>query len=185
MKNNIVKIPKNINIFYNNTKNLLILKGPLDQKSVKLSIKIIILKSKIKVTSIPLIKISNNKIKTLKSIQKTTITKIKQLLIETKSITYKKLNIVGIGLRVLNVNNFNNKLLSFRLGYSHNIYYKIQKKINIFCLKSTKLFIFSNSFQEVSQTAAQIRMNKLPNPYKIKGILYSDESVTIKKGKKI
>ena len=50
MKNNIVKIPKSITIFYNNTKNLLILKGPLDQKSLKLSIKIIILKSKIKVT---------------------------------------------------------------------------------------------------------------------------------------
>ena len=62
---------------------------------------------------------------------------------------------------------------------------KTSKKIKIFCLKTTELFIYGNSYQNVTQTASLIRSYKKPEPYKGKGILYDTEKITLKEGKKI
>ena len=75
-------------------------------------------------------------------------------------------------------------LLHFKLGYSHSIYFKIPKNLKIFCLKANKLFIIGNSYQFVTQTAALIRSCKVPEPYKGKGVRYSDEYVLRKQAKK-
>jgi large subunit ribosomal protein L6 len=73
----------------------------------------------------------------------------------------------------------------FKLGYSHSLYFKIPEQLIIFCLKFTKLFIYGNSYQNVTQIASLIRSYKKPEPYKGKGILYETEKILLKEGKKI
>jgi large subunit ribosomal protein L6 len=90
-----------------------------------------------------------------------------------------------VGYRAFDVDNFENKLLLFKLGYSHSIYFKIPIESQIFCLKRTKLFIHGNSYQDITKIAAFIRSYKKPEPYKGKGILYETEKIILKEGKKV
>lgn len=185
-KKYIIKIPNNITILYCNLKNIITVIGPLAKKSLKLKFKLEIFENKkiIKVSSTSLIKLSNNEKKNINSLKGTTISLIKKLFLETSSILYQKLKFIGVGYRVFKVKNFEDKLLMFKLGYSHLLYFKIPKNLNIFCLKLTKLFINGNSYNNITQTASLIRSYKIPEPYKGKGILYDNEIIKIKKGKK-
>ena len=72
-----------------------------------------------------------------------------------------------------------------RMRSRHPIYFKIPLKTKIFSLKLTKLFLYGYSYQELTSTASKIRVNKAPEPYKGKGILYENEQITLKEGKKI
>ena len=182
-----IKIPKNITVFYCYQKKIIILKGPLKQKLLKLKVKISLqeIKKIIKVSSTPFSKMSNNQKKKIKAIQGTTVALIKQSIVEISSVFYQKLKFVGVGYRALKIEDYQNKLLLFKLGYSHPIYFKIPDKLKIFCLKFTKLFIFGNCYQNVTQITALIRLNKFPEPYKGKGILYENEKIILKEGKKI
>lgn len=186
-KKYIIKIPNDNIVLYCDKKKLISIIGPLGIKSLKLEVKIVLLKAEktILVTSIPFLNLSNNKKKKMKALQGTTVALIKQLLIETSSVLYQKLKIVGVGYRAFDVENYNKKLLMFKLGYSHSVYFKIPLSINIFCLKFTKLFIYGNSYQNITQTAALIRSYKSPEPYKGKGILYENEKIQLKEGKKV
>lgn len=186
-KKHVIKIPKNVTILYCNEKKIITLIGPLSQKSLKLKVKIELLTNErlIKVTSNPFSKISNSQKKNILAIQGTTISLIKQLILETSHVLYKKLKLVGVGYRSFDVEEFEETLLSLKLGYSHPIYFKIPKKSKIFCLKKTKLFIYGNSYQDVTQTASLIRSYKKPEPYKGKGILYENEKINLKEGKKV
>ena len=183
----IIKIPNNINLFYCNKKNILIFKGPLTQKYLKIKTKIVVSKinSIIKLTTLPFSKTSNHEKRKLKAIRGATVTLIKQLITETNTIIYKKLNIIGVGYRIFEVDNYKKKLLLLRLGFSHPIYFKIPNNLKIFCLKFTKLFISGTSYQDIVLTASLIKKNKLPEPYKGKGIRNENEKITIKQGKKI
>lgn len=182
LKNCIIKIPNDISILYSENKKIITLIGPLESKSLKLKVKINLIESKkiIEVSEIPFSTISNKKIK---AIQGTTVALIKQLIIETSTLLYQKLKLVGIGYKALNVENVEN-LLQLRLGFSHPIFFKIPKNFKIYNLKSTKLFIYTNSFNSITSIAAQIRALKIPEPYKGKGILYENEKIVIKEGKK-
>ncbi len=182
-----IKIPNNNIIIYNKKKNLLTIMGPLSKKSFNVKLKINILKHEqiIQVLPIPLIKLSNNEKKSINSIRGTTVALIKQLILETSSVLYQKLKFIGVGYRVFEIKDFKNKLLMLKLGYSHLIYIKPSKNLNFFCLKSTKLFIYGTSYCAITQTASFIRSYKIPEPYKGKGILYENELITLKKGKKV
>jgi len=182
-----IKIPSDINVIYSNKKKIITLAGVLSKKSLKLGVQLLIIKSKniIKVTSLPFFKISNNEQKKIKALQGTTVALIKQLIVETSAVLYQKLKLVGVGYRAFDVDTLKNKLLLFKLGYSHFLYFKISNEIEIFCLKMTKLFIYGNSYRNVTQTAALIRSYKKPEPYKGKGILYETEKIVLKEGKKV
>jgi len=182
----IIKIPNDINLIYSSKKKIIILTGPLTKKTLKLYIQLFVIQSKniIKVSQLPFFKISNNKQKKIKAIQGTTVALIKQLIIETSTILYQKLKFIGVGYRAFSVDDFEKKLLLFKLGYSHFLYFKISTKLKIFCLKMTKLFIYGNSYQNVTQIASLIRSYKKPEPYKSKGILYETEKIILKEGKK-
>ena len=182
-----VKIPKNINVVYCNKKNILIFIGPLQTKSIKLNVKIFLIPESqlIVVTQIPLSNISAVSLKNAKKLQGTIVSKIKQVIIEVTYTLYNKLNLVGVGYRVFAHEKIPNQIY-FKLGYSHLVYFKIPNDLNSFCQKFTKLFLFGNcSFNLLTHTAAQIRSCKLPEPYKGKGILYNQEKIVLKKGKKI
>nr|QYJ09252.1 ribosomal protein L6 [Pleurosigma sp. mgcode 4] len=182
-----IKIPKDISIIYCNKKKIITLFGPKSYKSLKLKVHLFINDEdkKIKVSSLPFSELSNNEKKKIKAIQGTTVALLKQILIETSTILYKKLKLVGVSYRALLEESFDNKLLLLKLGFSHLIYFRISKKFKLFCKKRTQLFVSSNSYQDVTNISALIRNLKTPEPYKGKGILYENEKINIKTGKKI
>jgi large subunit ribosomal protein L6 len=185
-KKNSIQIPKNTSVLYCSKKKILTIIGPLKIKSTKINLELQLLNSSkvIYVTLNPLFKVSNTKKKKIAALRGTTIALIKQIILETSNIIYKKLKFVGVGYKVFYTENLDNKLLLFKLGFSHSIYYKIPETLNIFCLKNTKLFIYGASCQSVTQAAATIQSYKYPEPYKGKGILYENEKIKLKEGKK-
>lgn len=182
-----IKIPKDTVILYSEEKKIITVIGPLKIKSLKTKLKIDVLqqKSLVRITDTPFYSISNKNFKKIKSIQGTTYSTIKQVLIETSSTLYKKLKLIGVGYKAYEVHNYKNCLIMLKLGYSHLIYFKNCSDLKIFCLKFTKLFVYGNSYQDISKTASMIRQFKLPEPYKGKGILYENEKIKLKEGKKI
>ena len=186
-KKNIIKIPKNVSLYYCDTQRIIIFANSLGHKVLALKTKIILENTKrvILITRDPFGNVSNNERKKLKAIQGTQVSLIKQSLLDMSFLFCKKLNIIGVGFRVsaAKISNFN--LLHFRLGYSHYVYFKIPKNLEIFCLKANKLLIVGNSYTTVTQVAALIRSFKIPEPYKGKGIVYTTEKIILKEGKKV
>lgn len=90
------------------------------------------------------------------------------------------LEINGVGYKAA----VNGDILTLALGYSHDIKFLIPKGIEIKCPKPTIIEIFGSEKQRVGQIAALIRKLRLPEPYKGKGIKYSDEIIFRKEGKK-
>lgn len=181
-----VRIPKNTTVLYCKKKKIITIIGPLNTKSIKLKLKLEMLSNNkiVYVTSTPTSTVSNKSKKNIKALRGTTLSLIKQLILETSTVLYKKLKLVGVGYKVFYTNNSYEKLLLFKLGFSHFIYFKIHDDIKTFCLKQTKLFLYGTSFQNVTQTASIIQSFKFPEPYKGKGILYENEKIKLKEGKK-
>lgn len=182
-----IKIPKNIQVIYCDKKNIIVLVGPLATKSLKLQIKLFLIPSAnlIVASRISVESKSAMQVKDVKKAQGTAVAKIKQALIEITYMLYCKLNLIGVGYRVFAHEKLSNQIY-FKLGYSHLIYFCIPSGISSHCQKFTKLFLFGNiSYDLLMQTASQIRSCRLPEPYKGKGILYDQEKITLKKGKKI
>lgn len=187
IKNKLIKIPKHITVIYDSQKKNLIFIGPKKIKllNLQLKIKLIYQINCILITSSLSKQITNNNLKTIKSLQGTTISLIKQCFIETTYTLYKKLKLVGVGYKVFSIDSIDYKLLMFKLGYSHQIYFKIPKNLKILSLKFTKIFVCGTSFQDVTQISSLIRSYKKPEPYKGKGILYENEKISLKEGKKV
>jgi len=92
------------------------------------------------------------------------------------------LNIIGVGYKVF----LDKNQLTFKLGFSNNLIYKIPDDITI-KLTSQKLItilILGNDYQKINQVAANLRALKPADPYKGKGIKYFNEIVKRKEGKK-
>lgn len=92
----------------------------------------------------------------------------------------KTLEINGVGYKA----SVNQNILTMYLGYSHDIKYIIPKGIDIKCPKPTQIDIFGHDKQAVGEVAAMIRSLRKPEPYKGKGVKYSDEVIVRKVGKK-
>lgn len=184
----IIKIPNNIDIFYNYKKNLLVCQNKLMSKLIKLTVKLIIdiKNKKIIITNNPTIKLSNKQKKKLNSFRGLASFQIKQMLIELTTKYYQKLKFVGIGYRAIKINTINYKnIFLLKLGLSHPLYLSSNNNINLFCLKYTKLFVYGRSFKNLTQSSANIRLTKWPEPYKGKGIIFENEKIKLKEGKKI
>lgn len=189
-KQYIIKIPSEISIYYCKKKKILLIKGKIGQKLLKLKTKITLLKKKnliIVTEKLSDIKLSNKLKKTFKILKNTEIALIKQAFLEVSINTCKKLKLVGVGYKVFEAQTVNNnyKLIHFKLGYSHSIYFKIPKNIKIQIYQSTKIFISGSNYNEVLKIAALIKKCKIPEPYKGKGILYNNEIIKLKEGKKV
>jgi large subunit ribosomal protein L6 len=113
--------------------------------------------------------------------KKTVASLINKLLIEIKVKLYGRLKLVGIGYKVFKTNY--KRILMFKLGYSHPLYFKLDFDNCI--VKSVKLFIVGNSYENLMKISALIKMLRLPEPYNGKGILYDFEKIKIKVGKKV
>jgi large subunit ribosomal protein L6 len=94
----------------------------------------------------------------------------------------KRLEVRGVGYRF----NIAGKKLNLSLGFSHPVEFPIPEGIMIKADEENKnlLIIQGIDKQLVGETAARIREVRKPEPYKGKGVRYSDEHVTLKQGKK-
>ena len=92
----------------------------------------------------------------------------------------KNLELVGIGYRA----ELKGKQLHLTLGYSHPVLFDLPAGITAKIEKQTKITIEGADKQLVGEIAATIRSKKKPEPYKGKGIKYSDEIIKRKIGKK-
>ncbi len=90
----------------------------------------------------------------------------------------KKLEINGVGYRAAVKGN----VLELQLGFSHPINYDFPKDVQI-SVEKNEVTIKGNDKQVVGQIAAEIRSFRPPEPYKGKGVKYSDETIIRKAGK--
>ncbi len=91
----------------------------------------------------------------------------------------KELEVVGVGYR----GDVKGKDVHFALGFSHPVIFPIPEGIEIEIDKKNKITIRGANRQQVGQVAADIRRLRPPDPYKAKGIRYSDEVIRRKVGK--
>jgi large subunit ribosomal protein L6 len=92
----------------------------------------------------------------------------------------KRLTLVGVGYRA----QAKCAVLDLTLGFSHPVQYPAPEGITIETPSQTEVVIKGIDKQKVGQTAAEIRMFRPPEPYKGKGVRYSDEQITLKEAKK-
>lgn len=92
----------------------------------------------------------------------------------------KRLILVGIGYRV----QLQGKKLSLSLGFSHPVVYTVPEGIEIETVSATEIVVRGCSKQQVGQVSAEIRAFRPPEPYKGKGVKYSDEQIIRKDAKK-
>lgn len=92
----------------------------------------------------------------------------------------KNLIMNGVGYRAA----VSGKVLTMNLGFSHDVIFNIPEGITITVEKNTDITVSGISKQLVGETAANIRKWRKPEPYKGKGVRYSDEYVRRKEGKK-
>jgi large subunit ribosomal protein L6 len=92
----------------------------------------------------------------------------------------KKLQLVGVGYRAQVQGN----VLNLTLGFSHPVNFKIPEGIQIETPEQTIIIVKGMDKQLVGQVSANIRAYRPPEPYKGKGVKYSDEQVRRKESKK-
>lgn len=91
----------------------------------------------------------------------------------------KTLDIVGVGYRV----ELKGKNILFNIGYSHPIYFMPPDGVTLQAPTQTQIVVSGIDKQLVGMVAAKIRSIRKPEPYKGKGIKYSDEQIQRKAGK--
>lgn len=92
----------------------------------------------------------------------------------------KRLQINGVGYRA----QAQGQTLNLTLGFSHPVVYQVPEGVSVETPTQTEIVIKGADKQQVGQVAAEIRAYRPPEPYKGKGIRYSDEHVLRKQAKK-
>tara|TARA_Y100001970_G_scaffold281377_1_gene391999 strand:+ start:478 stop:1011 length:534 start_codon:yes stop_codon:yes gene_type:complete len=92
----------------------------------------------------------------------------------------KKLEINGVGYRATMEGN----TINLNLGFSHPIKYELPQGVTVDLPSNTEIILKSMDKQLVGQVAAEIRAYRPPEPYKGKGVKYSDETIIRKESKK-
>ena len=95
----------------------------------------------------------------------------------------KELELVGVGFKAANQGN----VLDLALGYSHNIIFEVPKELKVSTTtekgQNPKIFLEGSDKQLLGAVAAKLRSLRKPEPYKGKGVKYSDEIIRRKAGK--
>jgi len=92
----------------------------------------------------------------------------------------KKLTLVGVGYRAQAKGN----VLSLSLGFSHPVDFEVPAGITVETPSQTEIVVRGTDKQLVGETSAKIRAYRPPEPYKGKGVRYTDEHVVRKEAKK-
>ena len=92
----------------------------------------------------------------------------------------KKLVLVGVGYKA----QAQGDKLNLTLGFSHPVVHQMPAGVTCATATPTEIIIRGNNRQQVGQVAAEVRAYRPPEPYKGKGVRYSDEVVALKETKK-
>ena len=92
----------------------------------------------------------------------------------------KKLNLIGVGYRA----QAQGSKLNLQLGFSHPVDFNVPDGVTVETPTQTEIIVRGADKQKVGQVAAEIRGYRPPEPYKGKGVRYSDERVVMKEAKK-
>ena len=92
----------------------------------------------------------------------------------------KKLTLIGVGYRA----QARGKILSLTLGFSHPVNYDLPEGVTVETPSQKEVLVKGIDKQKVGQAAAEIRAFRPPEPYKGKGVRYTDEQVVRKDAKK-
>jgi large subunit ribosomal protein L6 len=92
----------------------------------------------------------------------------------------RKLTLVGVGYRAQAAGDS----LNLTLGFSHPVVHKMPAGVRVVTPSQTEIVLTGSDKQQVGQVAAEIRAYRQPEPYKGKGVRYSDEVVILKETKK-
>lgn len=168
-----IQIPDHTKIFYDEVLNFLRIEGPLEtfehnvQKDVKIELNNEFL-------------IVNSSRKELRGTENALIT---NLIIGATQGFRVVLKLVGVGFRA-SFQNPSDNLISLKLGYSHDIEYKVSDEIQVKVPKPDTIILFSTRKELLKQTATKLRSFRKPDSYKGKGILFENEILRLKEGKK-
>jgi large subunit ribosomal protein L6 len=92
----------------------------------------------------------------------------------------RRLNLVGVGYRA----QAQGDKLNLSLGFSHPVVHAMPKGVKVETPSQTEIVIKGLDKQLVGKVAAEVRAHRPPEPYKGKGVRYSDETVVLKETKK-
>ena len=92
----------------------------------------------------------------------------------------RRLNLMGVGYRA----SVQGTQVKLQLGFSHDVLHDLPEGVKAECPTQTEVVIKGVDKQVVGQVAAEIRAYRPPEPYKGKGVRYSDERVVMKEAKK-
>lgn len=168
-----IEIPAGVDVSITDT-NFITVKGPkgtLERQLVK-EIKVTKEDNQILVTR-------PNDLKKMRSLHGLTRTLVSNMVDGVTKGYEKKLEINGVGYRVQK----QGKKLVLSLGYSHPVEMEDPQDIETVVEGTNVIIVKGISKEKVGQFAAEIRVKRPPEPYKGKGIKYSDEVIVRKEGK--
>ena len=169
--NRILTIPAGVTIDVNDS--VVTVKGPKGELSTNIDKNITV---EVEGTELKVTRKNDN----FKTVHGTANANIKNMIVGVSTGFEKKLEAVGVGYRFALKGNE----LVVSAGYSHPVNVKIPAGITLESPSNTELFIRGIDKQAVGQFAAEVRSIREPEPYKGKGIRYSDEHIIRKEGKK-
>ena len=170
-----ISIPEKVKVVFNG--NLLNIEGPLGKKSLNINTKIFDLKIEdgksvsIKPKSI------NQDTKRLWGMNRSLVN---NAIIGSSKGYEKTLELVGVGFRAA----LKGKQLNLQLGFSHDINFDIPEGIKITVEKQTIIKISGSDKQQVGMVVSKIKLLRIPEPYKGKGIREQGQYILRKEGKK-
>ena len=170
-----IEVPENTTVNISN--NIFTAKGPLGElsHSINNGIEVLINENIIEVKR-------DNDNKENKELHGLTRSLIYNILVGVNKGYKKELNLVGVG---YTADASQKDFLLLNLGFSHPIYFQTPDSIDFETPNPTTIIIKGINKQEVGEVSAKIRNLRKPEPYKGKGIRYSDEHVKKKAGKTV
>ena len=171
--NNPVNIPDNVQVSI--APELITVKGPLGEltQELKGDVKIENAESFLTFSALKETKHSKAMSGTLRAL-------VNNMVIGVSAGFEKKLTLVGVGYRASAQGN----KINLELGFSHPISHQLPDGVTAQTPSQTEIVLKSSNKQVIGQVAAEIRAYRPPEPYKGKGVRYSDEHVVIKESKK-
>lgn len=169
--NRILTLPSNVTLTVDG--NVVTVKGPKGELSTEINKHITV---EVKDQEVIITRDNDN----YKNFHGTANANINNMIVGVSEGFEKKLEAVGVGYRFA----LKGKDLVVTAGYSHPVEVTVPDGINLEVPSNTELFVRGTNKQLVGEFAANVRKIRKPEPYKGKGIRYSDEHIIRKVGKK-
>lgn len=171
--NKLINVPAGVEITVNG--NIVTVKGPKGTLTKEFSSDITI-----KLENNNIVVERPNDLPAMRAMHGTTRALINNMVIGVSEGFKKTLTLVGVGYRATE----KNKGLDMALGFSHPVIIDAVDGVTMTVEKNTTIHIAGIEKDVIGQIAAEIRSKRPPEPYKGKGVKYSDEVVRRKEGKK-